>query len=86
MDLKKLLDGNITRVDVQGVWNDSVKTFSEWYEDVINTMWIEDYITDSRYDELLEVDDIAEQYEAVREYAEVWSFDFINENGENIFK
>lgn len=75
----------IKRVDRQGAWEDREQTFDEWYEYVISTLWSEDHITSKEYDEKEKVTDDKIKFEDIEYYAEVWQFDFLDENNVSIF-
>lgn len=73
----------LRRIDLQGVWENYENTLEEWFEYVLSTLWQEEKMTDEEFDEAKKIDDLNLMILEIKNFAELYEFDFlIVENGE----
>lgn len=73
----------LKRIDLQGVWENSENTLEEWFEYVLSVLWQEEKINDEEFDESKKIDDLNLMILEIKNFAELYEFDFlIVENGE----
>ena len=77
-------DTKLTRVDLQGILEKRAHTVQEWYEYVLSEWLIHDNIDDSEYDKAILENDINNQLEVIRDYAEICEFEFLDESKEGV--
>ena len=67
----------LKRTDMQGVWEDETNTLKEWFEYVLNTLWLEDRISNSDYDKGLKITDLKYMLSEIASFADIYEFEFI---------
>lgn len=76
----------LKRIDLQGVWEDSEDTLKEWFEYVLSTLWQEDKITNEEFDEAKEIEDLNLMILEIKNFADLYEFDFLIIENEELFE
>lgn len=76
----------LKRVDLQGIWEDSEDTVKEWFEYVLSTLWQEDKISSEEFDESKEIKDLNLMILEIKNFAEIYEFDFLIIDNEKLFE
>lgn len=76
----------LKRIDLQGVWEDSEDTVKEWFEYVLSTLWQEDKISSEEFDESKEIKDLNLMILEIKNFAEIYEFDFLIVDNKKLFE